>query len=208
MAQLGALAGGAVPPVETWESIERIPHPRIRDVATYWEAKRQGRRAPSRRDLDPPFEIRAYIAHLFMLDVVEPGPRFRVRLVGTEVTRAIGGDHTGRFLDAVSPSDHYAELRQEIEDVVFNFVLRYRVSDIGWQGRRFARYHRLMMPLSNDQESVNIVFGVGYAIERPPKGAAVVADEAALPGVAAVAARIVPASAGVSAGAAPFPYYI
>jgi hypothetical protein len=191
MAQLGSAAGGAAPAVETWASIERIPHPRIREIATYWEAKRQGRRAPSRRDLDPPFEIRAHIAHLFMLDVVEPGPRFRIRLVGTEVTRAVGGNHTGRFLDAVSPSDHYAELRREIEDVAFNFVLRYRVSDMGWQGRRFVRYHRLMMPLSNDQERVNIVFGAGYAIERQPKGALVVPDEAAMPGVASIAARIV-----------------
>jgi hypothetical protein len=145
--------------------------------------KRRGRRAPS---LDPPFEIRGHIAHLFMLDVVEPGPRFRIRLVGTEVTRAVGGDHTGRFLDAVSPSEHYTGLRQEIEDVVFNFAL----------GRRLVRYHRLMMPLSNDQEHVNIVFGVGYAIEGRPKGAPVAADEAAVPGIPAVAARIVPAGAG------------
>jgi hypothetical protein len=196
MAQLGSAAGGAAPPVEIWESIGRIPHPRIREIATYWETKRRGRRAPSRRDLDPPFEIRRHIAHLFMLDVVEPGPRFRIRLVGTEVTRAVGGDHTGRFLDAVSPSDHYAGLRQEIDDVVFNFVLRYRVSDMGWQGRRFVRYHRLMMPLSNDQEHVNIVFGAGYAIEGRLKGAPVAADEAAIPGIPAVAARIVLAGAG------------
>jgi hypothetical protein len=196
MAQLGSLAGGAVPPVETWEAIERIPHPRIRDVATYWETKRQGRRAPARRDLDPPFEIRRHLAHLFMLDVVEPGPRFRIRLVGTEVTRAVGGDHTGRFLDDVSPADHYAELRQEIEDVVQNFVLRYKVSDMGWQGRRFVRYHRLMMPLSNDQERVNIVFGVGYAIERQAKAAPVPADEAAIRAAPALAARIIPARAG------------
>jgi hypothetical protein len=195
MAQLGSPAGEAVPPVETWESIERIPHPRIREVATYWDMKRQGRRAPSRRDLDPPFEIRAHLARLFMLDVVEPGPRFRIRLVGTEVTRAVGGDHTGRFLDEVSPSDHYAELRQEIEDVVLNFVLRYKVSDMGWQGRRFARYHRLMMPLSNDQERVNIVFGVGYAIERQAKGPLAVADEA-IRDTPALAARIMPPTAG------------
>ena len=192
MAQLGSPAGGAAAPVETWESLERIPHPRIREIATYWATKRQGRRAPSRRDLDPPFEIRAHLAHLFMLDVVEPGPRFRIRLVGTEVTRIVGADHTGRFLDEVSPADHFAELRREIEDVVLNFVPRYRVSDMGWQGRRFVRYHRLMMPLSNDQERVNIVFGAGYAIERQPRRPVPIEEERAIATTPALAARIIP----------------
>jgi hypothetical protein len=195
MAQLGSRAGGAAPPVETWEAIERIPHPRIREFAAYWDMKRQGRRAPARHDLDPPFELRQHLPYLFMLDVVEPGMRFRIRLVGTEVTRAVDGDHTGRFLNEVSAPDHYAELRQEIEDVAVNFVLRYRISDMGWQGRRFARYHRLMAPLSNDQVRINIVFGIGYAIERDPRGGIAAEDEAAIESTPPLAARVIPAGA-------------
>jgi hypothetical protein len=190
MAQLGMQAGGTAPPIETWASIGRILHPRIQEVAAYWESKRRQRRAPSRRDLDPPFELRSYLPHLFMLDVVRPGPRFRVRLVGTEVARAVGGDRTGRFLDAVSPPHIYPELHREIEDVAANFVLRYRVSDTAWLGRTIGRFHRAMMPLSDDQERVDIVFGIGYAIERKPRGRLSPSEEAALQAVSALAARI------------------
>jgi hypothetical protein len=190
MAQLGVQAGGTAPAIEAWASIGRILHPRIQEVAAYWDSKCRGRRAPSRRDIDPPFELRSYLPHLFMLDVVEPGPRFRLRLVGTEITRAVGGDRTGRFLDEVSPPHIYPELHQEIADVAANFVLRYRASDTAWLGRTIGRFHRLMAPLSGDQERVNIVFGVGYVIERKPRGRLTPSEEAALQAVSAVSARI------------------
>jgi hypothetical protein len=192
MAQLGAQAGGPAPLIETWASIGRILHPRIFEVAAYWHSKRRQRRAPARRDIDPPFELRSYLPHLFMLDVVWPGPRFRVRLVGTEVARAVGGDRTGRFLDEVSPPHIYPELHQEIADVAANFVLRYRVSDTAWLGRTIGRFHRLMTPLSDDQERVTIVFGIGYAIERKPRGRLTPSEEAALQAVSTLAARIDP----------------
>lgn len=194
MAQLGVQAGGPAPSIETWASMGRILHPRIQEVAAYWDSKRRGRRAPARCDMDPPFELRPYLPHLFMLDVVEPGPRFRLRLVGTEVARAVGGDRTGRFLDELSSPHIDPELHREIEDVATNFALRYRASDTAWLGRTIGRFHRLMTPLSDDQERVNIVFGIGYAMERKPRGRLTPSEEAALQAVSAVAARI--ASAG------------
>jgi hypothetical protein len=160
---MGAVAGPGPPSVETWHSLERISHPQIREFAAYWRRKRGDRRAPSRSDIDP-FELRAYLPHIFILDVVPPDGRLKIRLVGTEMARAVGGDHTGRFVDEVTPPDHYPELHREIDDVVRHFVLRYKISDMAWKGRPFARYHRLMTPLSNDQSTVNMVFGIGYMI--------------------------------------------
>ena len=73
-----------------------------------------------------------------------------------------GVDYIGRFADEVLPPDRYAELLREVDDVLQHFVLRYKISELAWQGRPHARYHRLMMPLSADQVTVNILFGVGY----------------------------------------------
>jgi hypothetical protein len=151
--------------VETWHSLDGISHPLIRQFAAYWQMKRGDRRAPARSDIEPT-ELCSYLPHMFMLDVVRPGMRFKVRLVGTEMARAGGSENsTGRFVDEVVPPHHYPELRDEIEDVARHFVLRYKISDMAWQGRRHARYHRLMMPLSNDQIAVNIVLGIGYLIQ-------------------------------------------
>jgi len=146
------------PAVETWNSLERIPHPKIRAFAEYWQSKRAQRRAPARADIDPA-ELGPFLPHMYMLDVVPPGPRIKVRLLGTEALQSGGVDLTGRFADEVLPPARYAELQQEIDDVLRNFVLRYQISDLAWQGRPHARYHRLMMPLSADQVTVNILFG-------------------------------------------------
>jgi hypothetical protein len=151
--------------IETWHSLERISHPLIRQFADYWQRKRGGRRAPARCDIDPT-ELGSFLPHLFMLDVIRPDMRFRVRLVGTDMERDSNMyNTTGRFADEVVPPHVYPELRDEIEDVARHFVLRYKVSDMAWQGRPYARYHRLMMPLSNDQQVVNMVLGIGYLIQ-------------------------------------------
>jgi hypothetical protein len=154
---------GEWPMVATWQSIEPISHPQIRSLAAYWTAKSAGRRAPARRDIDPQ-DLRRCLPNLFMLDVIEPDKRFKVRLVGTEIVALVGEDHTGRFLDETIPADGYSALRQEIEDVVSHFVFRYRVNALACQNRSYAQYHGLMLPLSDDQEHVNIVLGIGYVI--------------------------------------------
>ena len=152
-----------VPKVETWRSTEGISHPAILRFLDYWNAKRGDRRAPSRRDIDP-IEMRAFLPYILMLDVVGPEPRYRIRLMGTEYVRAVGADRTGCFAEEGLPPDHYERLRQEIDDVVTRFVLRYRISNMAFQGRPYARFHRLMLPLSDDQAQVNIVLCIGYMI--------------------------------------------
>jgi hypothetical protein len=127
--------------------------------------KRGELRAPERCDIQPA-DLGKFLPHMFMLDVIRPDMRFRVRLVGTDMERDSNlYNTTGRFTDEVVPPQVYAELRDEIEDVARHFVLRYKIADMAWQGRPYARYHRLMMPLSSDQSTVNIVLGIGYLIQ-------------------------------------------
>jgi hypothetical protein len=151
--------------IETWHSLERISHPLIRQFADYWQRKRGARRAPARCDIDPT-ELGSFLPHMFMLDVIRPDMRFKVRLVGTDMERDSNiYNSTGRFADEVVPPNAYAELQDEMEDVARHFVLRYKIADMAWQGRPYARYHRLMMPLSDDQSMVSIVLGIGYLIQ-------------------------------------------
>lgn len=151
--------------VETWHSIQRISHPLIRQFASYWQMKRGERYAPARGDIEPA-DLCQFLPHMFMLDVIRPDMRFKVRLVGTDMERDSNFyNTTGRFTDEVVPPHVYPELRDEIEDVARHFVLRYKIADMAWQGRPYARYHRLMMPLSDDQCMVNIVLGIGYLIQ-------------------------------------------
>jgi len=159
------VASAELDSVETWNSIERISHPLIRRFASYWQMKRGERCAPARSDIEPA-ELGQFLPHMFMLDVIRPDMRFKVRLVGTDMERDSNiYNSTGRFSDEVVPPHAYPELHDEMEDVARHFVLRYKIADMAWQGRPYARYHRLMMPLSDDQSVVNIVLGIGYLIQ-------------------------------------------
>jgi hypothetical protein len=71
-----------------------LTQPVLRPVLDYWEEKRSGRRLPLRSDIDP-LELKAYLPHLFLIDVL-PGAEFRYRLVGGEITERYGRNSTGR----------------------------------------------------------------------------------------------------------------
>jgi hypothetical protein len=142
--------------------MERIPHDRIRKLALHWDARRAGRRAPSRDDIEP-LELGSCLPSIFLLEV-QPDMRFYIRLVGTHVAEALGKDSTGRLLDEVMPPAHYAWLHAEMEDVVRHFSIRYRIADMAWRDRPFARFHRWMAPLSADQSRVNMIIGMACLI--------------------------------------------
>ena len=63
----------------------------------YWLQKHRDGRPPSRKDLDPLFEIPVLLPNLYLLDLI--GDAFRFRLVGSEIVTRAGRDSTGRLID-------------------------------------------------------------------------------------------------------------
>jgi hypothetical protein len=73
------------------------------DLYRYWEAKRgPGRKAPTRRDLDP-LEIVRLLPNVALVEPEQEG--YRWRLMGTAIATDFGHDLTGRmFGEYVAPS--------------------------------------------------------------------------------------------------------
>lgn len=73
------------------------------DLYRYWEAKRgSGRKAPTRRDLDP-LEIVKLLPNVALVEPEQEG--YRWRLMGTAIAADFGHDLTGRmFGEYVAPS--------------------------------------------------------------------------------------------------------
>lgn len=71
-----------------------ITQPVLRPVLEYWEQKRGGRKLPGRGDIDPE-ELKPYLRHLFLIEVLGGG-QFRYRLVGSEITERYGRNSTGK----------------------------------------------------------------------------------------------------------------
>jgi len=134
---------------------------RLAAIYQYWDGKRRGRLMPSRADIDP-IELKPYLPQLVLLDVEGEPPRFRYRLVGTEVTRVRQGlrssDPTGQFVDEVTHHQGTGAVLAHYRRVVAE---RKPSTDAGTYTpspeRPWIRFSRLVLPLSADDVAVNML---------------------------------------------------
>lgn len=74
-------------------------------MLAHWLDIRAQRPLPHRRDLDPAAFHRT-LRHAGLIDVVWPAPRFRYRLVGTELERRFHQPLAGHFVEEVKRADY------------------------------------------------------------------------------------------------------
>lgn len=140
--------------------------PLLTELLAYWERKRAGRPMPSRADVDPA-EIPRLLPHLRLTEVIGGGRRFRYRLVGTAIVEAYGREHTGHHLDEVLSDERLAFVEGLYRTVCERqrpvFARTYYIGP--WAVPNFAR--RVMVPLSEDGETVNVIMAVLAFNPRP-----------------------------------------
>lgn len=152
------------------DAAESIDHVDLQALYRYWDAKRAGRRLPSRRDMDV-LEMQPWLGHLVLLDIIDGGRDFLVRIHGTVAASRAGEDLTKRPL---SSSSH---------PVARNAMLEYR--QVAEEGRpllsksRIVRdgqpesVRKLTLPLSDsgdrpDRIIAGIYGGTQLALTEPP----------------------------------------
>src|SRR3712207_5864950 len=116
---------------------------------------------PARRDIDPA-QMVPWLRNTFLVDVLHDPLEFRFRLVGTEVVHRFGMELTGRRLRDLNLHGREHQTRAEYAAVVERREPRYSVELSG--GRNAWEIDRLLMPLSEDGEIVNMLFGVQHAV--------------------------------------------
>jgi hypothetical protein len=112
---------------------------------------------PTRAAIDPVNIPPRSLPHVVLIDV-EPGPRFRFRLVGTYT--AHGVDPTGSYLDEAAPDGPYREhilemYRSPLDLGGPSYTITHYLSAGGIFNRST---HRIFMPLSSDGTTVDGLF--------------------------------------------------
>jgi hypothetical protein len=136
-----------------------ITEARLCQAHDYWRRKAAGRAMPRRGDIDP-IEIPQMLPDVMLVDVLPDG-RYRYRLIGTENTQAHGINATGRFLDEVLPGPEYKDHVIALYDecVGSRRALYSECLFMSPRQRAPERHTKvLFMPLSEDGDSVNMVF--------------------------------------------------
>lgn len=150
------------------EYVERVESPLLNRLVAYWDAKRGGRMAPSRSDIDPA-ELKAHLSGLLMLDVIDGGADFRYRLIGSALAQAMGRDSTGKRIGELYAAEPL--VMKSLLDRFRRVVAEAR--PVFSQGRIFwvpDREHRgfvsVAMPLSDDGATINLILAEMILLRR------------------------------------------
>ena len=131
-------------------------HDELKRLYTYWVAKKGGRLAPARADIDP-LEIAPLLPHVTLIDIERAPLRFRYRLVGTEIVNNVGEDFTGRYLDTLLRLTHRDVMAAELARVVESAEPAGNLWDYARHDGRHVRYERLVLPLSSDGVTIDML---------------------------------------------------
>jgi hypothetical protein len=124
------------------------------ECADYWAARRGARPMPRRADIDLA-DLTAHAPRLILAEVWRAPLRFHLALVGGELETKLGRKITGEVLTEDSPMFYrpYAKCAENVravrEFLSFNFA----------ESEAPATFERLLLPLSDDGETVDSILG-------------------------------------------------
>lgn len=119
---------------------------------------------PARADFDVVRDLRPYLGHLELVEVLDHEHDFRYRVYGCALTALTGDERQGKRLSEID-SMSGGQMRAMFEQVVRTrepAEFRYE----GLRGRRPTVYDALMLPLSSNGEDVQMILAYVAATER------------------------------------------
>lgn len=142
-----------------------INSPKLRQGLAYWHEKRGDRIMPARADLDP-MEIIPILPHVILIDVLRDPLDFRYRLIGTLVEEHMSAPYTGRRYSEFEGQRAGSRIWICSERVLSE--KRPVRTDIPYIGPKsdFTTIEDVMMPLSSDGETVDVIFIVVEYIRK------------------------------------------
>lgn len=135
--------------------------PMLEKIHAYWRSKCAGRAMPARRDIDMVEIDRGILPYLILHDVVRTPetarPRYRYRLIGTELVNAIGADVTHRFLDDVLSPERVAHIVEWLDAAERTGTPMTLDMPLAFPNRDFRYARRIVLPLSSDGDRPDIL---------------------------------------------------
>jgi hypothetical protein len=115
------------------------------------------------REQFSPMEMKDILPFVYMIDVLDDGADFRIRLLGTALVQLLGGDYTGLKLSAARDvdawrSDIYREVYETKQPIFYQF-------DLGDLGKRHMKTENVLLPLRDKNHEFTILLGASEIID-------------------------------------------
>lgn len=124
-----------------------------------------------------PAEILALIPHVMILDVIDEGVDFRVRVFGTGLVILLGEERTGQlasnFGDKVAIASDYAEMRDRWMTVFSKAysqasTTHFKAPTVS-SDRSYMHYHGMIAPMTNGSDKITQLIGIMVAVMSDQK---------------------------------------
>lgn len=132
---------------------------KLKTVHEVWKELASGRVGPKRDEITPA-RLRGATPFTFTIDVIDGGKDFRFRIAGDRIIQFLGGRMAGTLLSERRGTPFFDAMHQLYESCV---TTRAPVA-IGplaatYPGKEFLEIEVLILPLSEDGETVTALFG-------------------------------------------------
>lgn len=140
------------------ELSDNIQSKDLRAIFQFWLSKCQGDKLPSRADIDP-VEFGRLLSKVFLIDVMEASPKYRIRLMTSEFEAQFGEAVTGRYVEDLDLGLDKEAILRGYDQLVASREPFHMSSTYEKEDGRVMRFERIAMPLSASGKSVDMVLG-------------------------------------------------
>lgn len=156
--------------------LEKPTHELALSLLTYWESLREGSgQLPRAKSLDP-VAIPKILPFICLVDVLEPGNKFVMRLMGTSAADFVQEDRTGKSASEIAANKD-EELRQYLQwywqklcetsvRIAKPFHFRTTMNE---SERNYMTLEVSMYPMADDTARINRLLLGAFKIESQPK---------------------------------------
>jgi len=129
----------------------------ISELLDYWIEKRGARIAPTRAEMEP-LDFPKLWADIIIYKVHHDPLDYEVTRFGTELATVWGKDYTGCFFDEIFFGSTKDLVRTSFDEAVRSGIATIEVLDARWVDKKYVKYKRLMLPLSEDGKTIDRLF--------------------------------------------------
>jgi hypothetical protein len=130
-------------------------YPHLRAAFDYWQRKTPAGKLPGRQHIDP-VEMAAFLPHVALIEVERDSgrPRFRLRVIGTEIVNDVGRDDTGKYLNDIPEA---ATMVARLTELLQTREPYYMPEALFLPKRDHIVLHRVVLPLASDGTTVDMI---------------------------------------------------
>jgi hypothetical protein len=136
--------------------IPQSAHPDLIRAAERYVQLAKGRPMPARSAFNPT-QFAWVMGRMYLLDVLDEGADYRVRLFGEFWQTVYGIDLAGHRLSSLEAEGKLTGLRSDYDRLVKAHELSYRPGTVNWPNGQSFKYERLLLPFVDDWGCVALI---------------------------------------------------